>query len=388
MPARPKTRRAGAAVMNIVSVETRVVSVPFTMGGPPSLFAGQVWDHMEILLVRVETADGFVGWGEAFGHAAIESTRAALDFIVAPLVMGRDSSDIEGITRDVLPAVHLLGRNGPFVFAFSGIEIALWDIKGKRAGQPLHALLGGGASTDLECYSSLLRYGDPVLAARNTADACARGYRFIKLHEVTREAVLAAAQAAGPQARIMLDVNCAWSREQAAAMAASLRSDNLLWLEEPVWPPEDCAGLAETRRFGIPIAAGENVAGRFGFKSLIDAGAIDIAQPSVTKIGGIGEMLAVIELCRNSNVQVVPHCPYFGHGLIATLHIIAALAPQAFVEVLWLDMEAHPFHDAVRPVNGRLKVPQAPGLGCEPDPAVLARYTRGAVIRTGKGGSP
>ncbi len=158
------------------------------------------------------------------------------------------------------------------------------------------------------------------------------------------------------------------------------------WLEEPVWPPEDCAGLAETRRFGIPIAAGENVAGRFGFKSLIDAGAIDIAQPSVTKIGGIGEMLAVIDLCRDSNVQVVPHCPYFGHGLIATLHVIAALAPQAPVEVLWLDMEAHPFHDAVRPVNGRLKVPQGPGLGCEPDPAVLARYTKGEVTRTGSGG--
>jgi D-galactarolactone cycloisomerase len=374
--------------MNIVSVETRIVSLPFTMGGPPSLFAGQVWDHMEILLVRVETADGFVGWGEAFGHAAIQSTRAALDVIVAPLVIGRDSSDIEGITRDVLPAVHLLGRNGPFVFAFSGIEIALWDIRGKRVGQPLHALLGGGSSRDLECYSSLLRYGDPALAARNTADACARGYRLIKLHEVTQEAVLAAGEAgADVNAQIMLDVNCAWTREQAAAMAAAMRDDNLLWLEEPVWPPEDCAGLAETRRIGIPIAAGENVAGRFGFKTLIDAGAIDIAQPSVTKIGGIGEMLAVIDLCRNSNVQVVPHCPYFGHGLIATLHVIAALAPKAPVEVLWLDMEAHPFHDAVRPVNGRLKVPQAPGLGCEPDPAVLARYTRGEVTRTGSGGS-
>src|SRR5688500_15487022 len=98
------------------------------MGGPYSPFAGQVWDRLEILLVRVETADGFVGWGEAFGHAAIPATKAALDGIVAPLVIGRDSGNIEDITRDVLPAVHLLGRNGPFVFAYSGIEIALWDI--------------------------------------------------------------------------------------------------------------------------------------------------------------------------------------------------------------------------------------------------------------------
>ena len=142
------------------------------------------------------------------------------------------------------------------------------------------------------------------------------------------------------------------------------------------------AGLAGVRRIGIPIAAGENTAGRFGFKTLIDAGAIDIAQPSVTKIGGIGEMLAVIDLCRASNVRVAPHSPYFGPGLIATLHIIGALVPEALVEVLWLDMEEHPFHDAVRPVDGRLKLPQTPGLGCEPDPYVLAHFTKGEVTRT------
>jgi D-galactarolactone cycloisomerase len=373
--------------VEITAVETRIVSMPFDMGGPPSFFAGQLWDRMEILMVRVETADGFVGWGEAFGHAAIASTRAALDTIVAPLVIGRNSSDIKGITRDVLPAVHLLGRNGPFVFAFSGVEIALWDIAGKRAGKPLHALLGGAAKTDLECYSSLLRYGAPDLAARNTAAASERGYRLIKLHEVTREAVVACREAgAWTGAKIMLDVNCAWSPTEAIAMAEALRNDGLHWLEEPVWPPEDSAGLAAVRRVGIPIAAGENTAGRFGFKSLIDAGAIDIAQPSITKVGGVGEMLAIIDLCRETGVTVTPHCPYFGHGLIATLHIIAALVPDAPVEVLWLDMEAHPFHDQVTPVGGRLKVPQGPGLGCEPDPDIMARYTRGEVVRTTRGG--
>jgi D-galactarolactone cycloisomerase len=371
--------------VQITSVETRVVSLPFSMGGPYSLFAGQVWDQMQILLVRVETADGFVGWGEAFGHAAIPSTRAALDSIVAPLVIGRDSADIEGITRDVLPAVHLLGRNGPFVFAFSGVEIALWDIRAKRAGKPLHALLGKAQKIELECYSSLLRYGAPDLAARNTASACERGYRYIKLHEVTREAVLASREACAGTAQIMLDVNCAWSPAEAAARAGSLSGDGLLWLEEPVWPPEDSAGLAGIRRFGIPIAAGENTAGRFGFTGLINAGAIDIAQPSITKIGGVGEMLAVIDLCRARGVTVTPHCPYFGPGFIATLHIVAALVPEALVEVLWLDLEAHPFHDAVTPVGGRLQVPQEPGLGCEPDPAVLARYTKGepTVTRVG-----
>jgi L-alanine-DL-glutamate epimerase-like enolase superfamily enzyme len=377
--------------VKIIAVESRIVSLPFDMGGPPALFAGQVWDRMEILMVRVETADGLVGWGEGFGHAAISSTRAALDSIVAPLVIGRNSADIEGITGHVLPAVHLLGRNGPFVFAFSGVEIALWDIAGKRAGKPVHALLGDSAKTEtktgLECYASLLRYGTPELAARNTAAACERGYRLIKLHEVTRDAVLACREAgARTGAQIILDVNCAWSPADAVAMAKALRDDGLHWLEEPVWPPEDSASLAAVRRIGIPIAAGENTAGRFGFKTLIEAGAIDIAQPSVTKIGGIGEMLSVIDLCRNAGVTVIPHCPYFGHGLIATLHIIAALAPDAPVEVLWLDMEAHPFHDQVTPVGGRLKAPQGPGLGCEPEPDVMARYTKGEVVRTTAGG--
>ena len=370
--------------MKITAVESCVVSVPYDMGGPWPSFAGKPWTHLEILLVKVETDEGLVGWGEAFGHAAIPSTKAALDSIVAPLVIGRDAEDIDTLSRDILHAVHLLGRNGPFVYAYSGIEIALWDIRGKKAGQPLHRLLGGkGDRTELDAYASLLRYTDPKLVAKNTAAACARGYRHIKLHEVTREAVLAAKSAPGVDgASIMLDVNCAWSVPEAIKMANDLRGDGLTWLEEPVFPPEDCRGLAQVRQRGIPIAAGENVAGVFGFQSLIDAKAIDIAQPSVTKIGGIGEMLKVIELCRAENVEVAPHSPYFGPGLIATLHIIAALTPKALVEVLWLDMEASPFDPYVVPVNGRMKLPQKPGLGCDPDPAIVARYKIGETTRS------
>jgi D-galactarolactone cycloisomerase len=367
--------------MRIKSVESCVVALPFDMGGPKPPFAGRPWDHLEILLVRLETEDGLVGWGEAFGHAAIPATRAALDSVVAPLVIGREADDIERLSGEILHAVHLLGRNGPFVYAYSGIEIALWDIRGKRAGKPLHALLGDKGATrhELDAYASLLRYADPMLVARNTAAACARGYRFIKLHQVTREDVLAAKAAPGAGgAAIMLDVNCAWSVAEAHGKAQSLKGDGLMWLEEPVFPPEDVHGLAEIRRDGVPIAAGENVAGVFGFRALMDAGAIDIAQPSVTKIGGIGEMLRVIELGRARGVQVTPHCAYFGPGFLASLHIIAALIEVPLVEVLWLDMEANPFDPWVRPVNGRLRVPQGAGLGCDPDPAIVARYRSAA----------
>jgi D-galactarolactone cycloisomerase len=369
--------------MRITAIESRIVSLPFDMGGPPASFAGKPWTHLDILLVRVETADGFVGWGEAFGHAGIHATRAALDTIVAPLVLGAASDDIAGLTRRVLHGVHLLGRNGPFVYAFSGIEIALWDIAGKRAGQPLARLLGGPVRERMPAYASLLAYNDPDLVRRNTEAALARGYRYIKLHEVTRETVAPAVdptRAAGAQ--LMVDVNCAWSVPLAKEMADAFAPHGLFWLEEPVWPPEDAAGLAEVRRRGIPIAAGENTAGLFGFKALFEAGAIDVAQPSVTKVGGIGEMLRVIALGEAHGVTVTPHSPYFGPGFLATLHVISARIERPLAEVLWLEMEANPFDPYVRVEDGMVRLPTGPGLGCDPDPGVTERYTVGPVVRT------
>jgi len=369
--------------LTIVDIQSQIVSLPFDMGGPPARFAGKAWTHLDILLVRVETDEGLVGWGEAFGHAGIAATRAALDTIVAPLVLGRSSEDIAGLTRAVLHATHLLGRNGAFVFAFSGVETALWDLAGKRAGQPLARLLGGAVRERLPAYASLLAYHDPALVRRNVEAACEAGYRHIKLHEVTEEAVAAAAEVTRAHgAALMVDVNCAWSVPAALRMADAFAPHDLLWFEEPVWPPEDVQGLAQVRARGIPIAAGENTAGLFGFKALIEAGAIDVAQPSVTKIGGIGEMLRVITLCEAHGVRPAPHSPYFGSGLIATMHVIAARVEDPLVEVLWLDMEANPFDPWVRAENGHVRLPAGPGLGCDPDPGVLDRYRVGDIVRT------
>ena len=370
--------------MKIVAIESSVVSIPFDMGGPPANFAGKPWTHLDILLVRVESEDGLVGWGEAFGHAGIEATRAALDTIVAPLCVGRTIDDIDALSRQILHATHLLGRNGAFVYAYSGIEIALWDLLGKRTGHSLQRLLGGQDLRSLPAYASLLAYNDPALAALNTRRACEAGYRDIKLHEVTDEAVAASVEAARPfGARVMADVNCAWSVPDALAMADTFARHDLLWFEEPVWPPEDVHGLAQVRQRGIPIAAGENVAGLFGFKALIEADAIDIAQPSVTKIGGIGEVKRVVGLCDTHGIRVAPHSPYFGPGFLATLHIAAALVDEPLVEVLWLDMAENPLDPWVKAEAGRVRLPVGPGLGCDPDPAIVARHLKGGIVRTG-----
>ena len=360
--------------MKITSIETSVVSIPFDMGGPPQLFAGKPWTHIDTLLVKVETDVGITGWGEAFGHVVNQGTKATLDTLVAPLFIGRDPRDITGLMQEMQKTLHLLGRNGSVIYALSGIDIALWDFVGKLAKQPIYQLLGGSNRRSLTAYQCLLRYTDPVLVAKNCAAGYAEGYRYFKLHEITREAFLAAKGAVGPDAHIMFDTNCPWTVEEAIRMAQSLKDDGLYWLEEPVWPPEDHAGLARVRAQGIPIAAGENAAGLFDFKSMMDAGAIDIAQPSVTKIGGITEFRRILSLADAYGVRVVPHSPYFGPGFIATLHLAAAMPSNPPVECLWMDAEARLFGDYVLPKNGQLPVPQGPGLGCDPDPAVLERY--------------
>ena len=114
-----------------------------------------------MLLVRIETHGGLVGWGEAFGHGCIPATKAALDTLVAPWLLGRDASDIGGIAHGLAQAMHLFGRNGPLTYAMAGVDTALWDIAGKRAGLPLHDLLGGARRRTVPAYASLLRYGDP-----------------------------------------------------------------------------------------------------------------------------------------------------------------------------------------------------------------------------------
>jgi L-alanine-DL-glutamate epimerase-like enolase superfamily enzyme len=264
------------------------------------------------------------------------------------------------------------------MYALSAIDIALWDIAGKLAGMPLYRLLGGAARERLPAYASLLRYAEPSAVAHHVEKALTRGYRDIKLHEITVGPIQAARSAAGPGVAIMVDCNCAWTVAQAIDMARKLKPLNLKWLEEPVWPPEDHAGLARVQaEGGIPTAAGEN-AMLPEFQSLIAAGAVSYAQPSVTKLGGVTQLRKVAALAAAHGVAVVPHSAYFGPGLIASIHCIAAMAGESLVERYDADFAVNPLHDAILPDgNGCLTVPQGPGLGVDPDPAVIAKLRVG-----------
>src|SRR5215469_5038906 len=328
--------------MKISAISTNLIHIPYETGGATQL-AGQSWTHMAILLVKVETDDGLTGWGEAFGHAIAAATKATLDSMVAKHFIGRDPTDISGLMAEMFQRLHLFGRNGSVIYALSAIDIALWDIAGKRAGKPIHALLGANGARELTAYASLLRYGEPAVVARMAARAAGEGYRFIKLHEIEVPQVKAAREAIGPDVNLMCDTNCPWSVPQAAEMAQAFKPYKLYWLEEPVWPPEDHDGLAQVRQVGVPIAAGENAAGAHDFRHMFAVGAIDIAQPSMTKIGGIGEMRKIAALAGVAGARLVPHCAYFGPGFLASLHTSSVLAPDAPFERLYVKLEASPF---------------------------------------------
>jgi L-alanine-DL-glutamate epimerase-like enolase superfamily enzyme len=360
--------------MQIRSVSAIPVRVPITHGGPPSGFGGTTWDALEHLVVRVDTDEGVTGWGEAFGFNVTLGTAAVLERLVAPLAAGRDPLARRPLMDDLLRQLHLFGRYGVTVFALSGLEIALWDIAGKVAGQPLHRMLGGATRATVPAYASLLKYRDAAVVARLAEAAAGAGYRALKLHETGVAEIEAARRAVGPDLPVMVDVNCAWSVAESIEMARRLGGCDLRWLEEPVWPPEDFAGLARVRATGrIPVAAGENACTAWEFQRMLDAGAVDLVQPSVTKVGGIGELVRVADLAALRGVEVAPHSPYFGPGLVATIHFAAARPEVEQVEVFGCRMELDMFGDL--DLHGPdLAVPDGPGLGVEPDPEFLERY--------------
>jgi L-alanine-DL-glutamate epimerase-like enolase superfamily enzyme len=363
--------------MKIEKIETIVLRIPYTCGGSTDTGAwgGKPWETADALLVKVVTDAGITGWGEAFGYNAIPATKVAIDEMIAPMCIGRDALTIDALMLELQQKLHIFGRGGPVICGLSGLDIALWDIAGKAAGQPVHRLLGGCRAAQLACYASLIRYNDPKLVASNVERALAQGFRHIKLHEVEIAPTRAAREAAGEGVDIMLDVNCPWSLREALDMAEKLRPFNLRWLEEPVWPPENHAGLAQVRaRGGIPVAAGENAATLLQYRQMFEAGAVDFAQPSPTKMGGVSELRKVFILASAHNVTVMPHSFYDGPGLLAAVHVNAALGSGSLVEWRFFDLEARLYGDAAVPRNGALAVPQGPGLGFDPDADVIRRY--------------
>ena len=361
--------------MKITRIETFLLKVPYQMGGPYPQFGGMPRTTMDILALRVDTDAGISGWGEAFGGPTAPATRLVIEQLVAPLAVGRDASAIEALMTELARKLQNFGRGGSITFALSGLDIALWDIAGKAAGLPLHRLLGGAVRGEIAAYASMLAYHDAALVEKNAAKAVSEGFRQLKLHEKTVADVAAGRSGAGAGVPMMVDTNCPWSVAEAIDMARALAPFEPAWIEEPVWPPEDVAGLAQVRlATTIPIAAGENARTLIDFKWLLEAGAVSVIQPSIGKMGGITEMRKVKMLAEMHNTRFVPHCTYFGPAALATMHILSTVAATPVLERFYCTLEASPFGDALIARDGRVRLPEEPGLGADPDPQLLARY--------------
>jgi L-alanine-DL-glutamate epimerase-like enolase superfamily enzyme len=358
-------------VVIIDSIDAIPLRIPFDHWAPPPLFAGRPRTTLDTVLVRVTTSHGLVGWGEAYG-GSVPATVAAIETLVAPLMRGKPVTE-PGLAPGLERTLHNLGRSGATLHAISGFDIALWDLRGKMEGVPLHALLGGARRSRVEAYASLLQYGGSLdLVRRNSVRSLEQGFAQVKLHERTAEAVAAARAAIGPEIPLMVDTNCAWTPDQAPAAVRAMASCDLLWVEEPIWPPEDFDALAALRRAtGVPTAVGENASSAGDFARMIAADAVDYVQPSVVKIGGVTALWAIAQRAEAADVACVPHVAFFGPGYLASLHVLAAQRREVALERLVCKLGVTPYARTVPVADGWVEVPQGPGLGADPEPEML-----------------
>jgi L-alanine-DL-glutamate epimerase-like enolase superfamily enzyme len=365
--------------MKITNARAHHIRIPYDAGVASFRQGASAISALDMVIVEVSTDAGITGWGDAFSYVCPRTTCTAVDEMIAPQARGQDAPDAAGIPafmEQIQRNLHLFGRYGITMFAISGLDIALWDIAAKAKGVPLHRLLGGGKRERIPAYASLLRIGKPEAIASECQAARRLGYSAIKLHETTVPAVFAAREAIGAGVPLMVDMNCPLDGASAISFAQACRAAQPMFLEEPVWPPEDFATLADVRaRGGLDIAAGENACTAYQFRQMMDAGAVSHAQPSVIKVGGVTEFLKVATLADEFGVKLIPHSPYFGPGFLATLHLMS-LRDEGLIEVFHMKRAACLWRGRIdADANGSIEVPQGPGLGFEPDADVMKRYS-------------
>ncbi|MBM4259859.1 MAG: mandelate racemase/muconate lactonizing enzyme family protein [Deltaproteobacteria bacterium] len=357
----------------ITSIEPIALRIPLDIWAPPPMSQGTPRTHVEGLYVRVTTGGGVVGWGECFGTAR-PMVLAAFDSWIRRLAVGQSASDEQLIPR-IERMLLSLSRSGPLAHALAGLDIALWDIRGKLAGVSVSTLLGGAKRKCVECYASLLQYsGNAEYIKRNTARALERGYRYIKLHEKTAPAVAAAREEIGPDIPLMVDTNCAWTPAEAEAAVTAMAPYKPYWVEEPIYPPEDFESLARLRTStGVPMGIGENSTSLREFRRMVTVGKADFIQPAMVKLG-ITHMAQVAAEVEQAGAILVPNAFYIGPAFLAALHCMAAKEKNSPLERMFADFGATPFAKTVPVINGGVEVPEGPGLGADPEDELIARF--------------
>lgn len=374
--------------LRIAEVRATVLSAPLS---EPFGFSQWYYERKSNLLVTVTCEDGTVGHGECYGTAA--PVAAAVQGY-APLLTGRDPCAQEALWQSMWKASLDYARRGTMMAAISGIDLALWDIRGKRCGLPVRALLGGVAD-GVECYATgmYFRRGDDErgLLARlldEADDLAAQGFRTLKVKIGKNPAfdrdLLHAFRRRFPALGLAADANHAYSFAEARGIGRLMEELGYLWFEEPL-SPEDPEGMAALRAaVAVPIAAGECEQTRFGFQRLFAARALDIAQPDLAFCGGITEGQRILALAMAQHVDVMPHAWGLRLNQAAAASMLALEIEnpgrhEARRLLLEVDCTEHPVRDAIfarqhRIADGRLIFNGLPGLGLEVDLDAIARF--------------
>ncbi|OLF06801.1 mandelate racemase [Actinophytocola xinjiangensis] len=291
-------------------------------------------DRYETLLVRLVTADGTEGWGEALAPVGPEVPAAVVDRLLAPVLLGADATRPRPLVRALQELMrergHLTGHQAD---AIAAVDIAVWDLAARCAGVAVTTLLGGAFRDSVPVYVSGLPKPNDAERAELAARWADRGATAVKLHLghgiAADLATVDAVRAAAPGLRVAVDAHWAYTVTDALRLAEELARRDVWFLEAPL-APEDIRGHAElVARSAVPIAVGETLRNRFEFAQWLDAGALRIAQPDVARTG-ITELLAISELCAARHVPVAPHHSV-GFGVALAAGVVASAAVEGLL---------------------------------------------------------
>lgn len=352
--------------------------------------ASMRFDTRRHVLVEIVCDDGTTGWGECLGPAG---PNAAIVAAYAPFLIGRDPLETEKLWAELYNALRDQGQRGLTVTALSGIDIALWDIKGKHFGVPVSTLLGGRFRSSVRAYATGFFKHDGVDRVADAADQAARyraeGFCATKVKigfdpEEDLRVIAAVRQAIGPDMGLMIDANHGYDAIEAVAVGRKAADYDIAWFEEPVAPEQLDAYRAVRAGQPIPLAAGETWHGRWGMRAPIEQRAIDIIQPDLGGCGGFTEARRIADLASLYGVRVVPHVWGTAVQIAAALQFMAAMVPdplrnRPIEPILEFDCTENPFRQAVvktplQPVAGVLAIPDGPGLGIEIDRDALLHF--------------
>lgn len=346
-------------------------------------------------IVEIVTDTGITGWGECFGPAR---PNAAVVNGFRHLLIGADPLASDVIWQDLYNRFRDQGQKGLVISGLSGVDIALWDIRGKHFGAPVHRLMGGPMRTRVQAYATgtyRLDEGDPLdYVIDEVRQRVSEGFHGVKLKigidfEEDIALIKAARRAVGPEIRLMLDANHAYDATEAIALGRRVAGENIDWFEEPV-VPEQLAAYREVRaRQPIPVAGGETWHSRWGMREPVETRAVDILQPDLAGVGGFTEAKRVADLAALHGIRVVPHVWGTAVHIAAALQFMAAMVPSPvrvnpIEPILEFDRTHNPFRQAVikTPIeheHGVVRIPNGPGLGIEINRDTLAEFRMGGI---------